>query len=164
MGKRTPEQNRLLDSLVLDCIAYNLSESLALKYIETKFGELISPPAYYARKKRIEEEGEVIGNEWLNNQTKIGFILNHKRHMEDLERIRDWAIERFFYESNQKLEKLDKEFILKLNADIRETTRYLSELNIGNPVIAKMKADNMMYEKKYNELLKRMSVPQQVTN
>ena len=84
--------------------------------------------------------------------------------MEDLERIRDWAMERFFYESNQPLDKLDKDFILKLNSDIRETTRYLSELNIGNPVIAKMKADNLMYEKKYKELLKRMNVPQQTTN
>jgi mevalonate kinase len=74
---------------------------------------------------------------WLNHFTRIGFVSNHKKHIEHIETILEDSLKQFFYEKNKK--NRDERKIQQLKNDIRENTKLLSELNLGTPIISAIK-------------------------
>jgi mevalonate kinase len=74
---------------------------------------------------------------WLNHFTRIGFVSNHKKHIENIEAILEDSLKQFFVEKNRK--NRDERRIQQLKSDIRENTKLLSELNLGTPIISAIK-------------------------
>lgn len=82
---------------------------------------------------------------WLNDFTRIGFVSNHKKHIEYIESIIEDSLEQFFIEKNKK--QRDEKKIHLLKADIRDNTKLLSELNLGTPIISAIKSRIEVNEK-----------------
>ena len=137
-------RQKLLDKLVTDCITYRLTEKEAHKYIEQEYGRPISSKTYFTIKSKLESQSEETSLLWLNEFTRIGFVQLHKKLMDNLERIYEDNLNRFFIESRK--EPRNEELILKLNANIRENTTLLSNLSMGSPIIAAVKAKLQRYE------------------
>jgi len=70
--------------------------------------------------------------------TRIGFVLNHKKHMEDLQKAQDDTMHQFYIETQK--EPRNWRIISRLNYDIRENVKLLSELGLGTPIIAAIKS------------------------
>ena len=137
-------RQKLLDKLVTDCITYRLTEKEAHRYIEEEYGKSISSKTYFTIKSRLESQSEVTSQLWLNEFTRIGFVQHHRKLIDNLERIYEDNLNRFFIESRK--EPRNDELILKINANIRENTRLLCELGLGSPIIAAVKAKLQRYE------------------
>ena len=138
-------RQKLLDKLITDCITYRLTEKEAHKYIEQEFGRPISSKTYFTIKSKLESLSEETSLLWLNEFTRIGFVQHHRKLMDNLERIYEDNLNRFFIESRK--EPRNDELILKINANIRENTRLLSNLGLGSPIIAGVKQS-------YNQILR----------
>jgi hypothetical protein len=133
--RRTPIESKFLDELVSDCITYGLKEEEALEYIKSKFREIKSR-SYQQRKAKILSEGSM--RIWFDWYTRIGFVLNHKKHMEDLQKVQDDNMHQFYVETQK--EPRDWRIILQLNYNIRENIKLLSELGLGTPIIAAIRS------------------------
>jgi hypothetical protein len=142
MANITQTENKFLNELVKDCMTYRLTESEALLYIKTRFHP-ISLSSYKLRKSKImsEKSTEI----WLNDFTRIGFVSNHKKHIEYIESIIEDSLGQFFIEKNKK--QRDEKKIHLLKADIRDNTKLLSELNLGTPIISAIKSRIEVNEK-----------------
>jgi len=135
MGDITETENKFLNSLVQDCITYRLKESEAVEYIKIRFKQ-ISKISYKVRKARVlSDESTQI---WLNNFTRVGFVSNHKKQIEDIQRIQDDSLRQLFVEQNRQAR--NERLILQIKQDIRLNTQLLSELNAGTPIISALKA------------------------
>ena len=137
-------RQKLLDKLVTDCITYRLTEKEAHRYIEEEYGKPIASKTYFTIKSRLESQSEVTSQLWLNEFTRIGFVQHHRKLIDNLERIYEDNLNRFFIESRK--EPRNDELILKINANIRENTRLLCELGLGSPIIAGIKSKLQQYE------------------
>ena len=135
MSNITKTENRFLNELVKDCITYKLTETEALEYIKIRFHP-ISLSSYKLRKSNILSDKST--HLWLNHFTRIGFVSNHKKHIEHIETILEDSLKQFFCEKNKK--NRDERKIQQLKSDIRENTKLLSELNLGTPIISAIKA------------------------
>jgi len=128
--------NRFLNSLVQDCITYGLTEAESLKYIQTRYGKLISRASFTRRKANISSDRST--DVWLSHFTRIGFVKNHQQDIETIRRLRDDSMRQLIIETNRQ--NRDEYKILKLKDNIIETTKLLSELNLGTPIISSIKA------------------------
>jgi len=135
LARITQIESKFLTELVKDCITYKLTEPEALEYIERRFKK-ISISSYTFKKANVLNDKST--NIWLNNFTRIGFVLNHKQHIENIQKIQDDSLHQFFLETSK--EKRDERMIFQLKQDIRESTQLLSELNLGTPIISAIKA------------------------
>jgi hypothetical protein len=133
---RSESDSRLLNKLVSDGITFGLTEKEALKYIEIEFGRPVSPKTWRRRKAYMMSEPST--QEWLNNFTRIGFVLHHRKQIDDIQKIQDDSLERYFRESIK--EKPNEQLILQLKEDIRQNSKLLSEYGLGTPIISKIKA------------------------
>ncbi len=88
-----------MDGLVSDCITYGLKEEEGLEYIKSKFGEIKSR-SYQQRKAKLQSEGST--RIWFDWFTRIGFVLNHKKHMEDLQKAQDDTMHQFYIETQKE--------------------------------------------------------------
>jgi len=70
--------------------------------------------------------------------TRIGFVKNHQHDIEVIEKIRDDSMHQLQIEIAKP--NRDEYKILKLKDNIIETTKLLSELNLGTPIISAIKA------------------------
>ena len=95
---RTSTQSRFLDNLVSDCITFGLKEKEALEYIKVKFGKEIKPRSYETRKSKLLSEDSM--QLWLDHFTRIGYLSNHRKQVETLERIQDDALRQLFIETS----------------------------------------------------------------
>jgi len=120
---------------VQDCITYKLDENEALKYIEIRFKK-IGLASYKHRKAAVLSDGAT--QIWLNNFTRVGFVSNHKKQIEYIEKIQDDSLRQLFIEQNRQAR--NEGIILRLKQDIRDNTQLLSELNAGTPIISALKA------------------------
>lgn len=132
----TETKRLFLDELVKDCITYRLTENEAMQYIESRF-KRISVSSYKHRKAKLLNENE--SQIWLEYFTRIGFVETHKKHIEDVQRLQNDSMYRF-YEMIQDREKYDDEKVLKLKHDIRENIQLLSDLGLGTPIISAIKS------------------------
>lgn len=139
MGGRafSKEETKLLDELMRDIITYKLNENEGMKYIEAKF-KAISLSGYKLRHARVNSDKST--NTWLNYFTRIGFVLHHKKQMEDAIRIQDHSLRDFITEISRPLEERDHDRIYKIKNDIRENIRLLTDLGLGTPIISALKA------------------------
>jgi hypothetical protein len=127
-------RQKLLDKLITDCITYRLTEKEAHKYIEVEYGRKISSKTYFTIKSKLEAQAEETSLVWLNEFTRIGFVIQHRRLIENIERIYQDNLNRFFIESRKDPSIRNEDLILKLNANIRENTTLLQNLGVGSPV------------------------------
>lgn len=145
MADITETDNKFLNSLVQDCITYKLSEREALEYIRLKFRP-ISLSSLRLRKARVLSHQSM--QIWLNDFTRIGFVANHREHIEHIERIRDDSLRQLFIETMKQ--PRNEPIILKIKQDIRDNTQLLSELNLGTPIISAIKAKLESRERENN--------------
>lgn len=132
---RSDIEGKFLNSLVSDCIIYRLVEREALLYIRTRFGE-ISASTYYRRRARIESDKGA--DNWLNHFTRIGFVQHHRELMDNIKTILADSNRRLLAEMQRR--PPDNELIIKMKADIRESANLLSELGLGTPIVAQIRA------------------------
>jgi len=125
-----------INSLVQDCITYNLSEAEGLEYIKARYGKPISRASFNRRKAHILSDQST--NVWLNNFTRIGFVKNHQEDIETIRRLRNDSMRQLQTEIDKR--NRDEYKILKLKDNIIETTKLLSELNLGTPIISAIKS------------------------
>jgi hypothetical protein len=127
--------NRFLNSLVQDCITFGLSEKESLEYIKVRYGKPISRASFTRIKSYIVSDRQT--DTWLNNFTRIGFVKNHQQDIEVIRTLRDDSMRQLLIETNRQ--QRDEYKILKLKDNVIETTKLLSELNLGTPIISSIK-------------------------
>ena len=128
-------ENKLLNEFVKDCITYRLSERESLEYIKLRSGREISAASYNRRKGHIKSDSST--HLWLNNFTRIGFVINHRQHMETINKLRDDSMRQLEKEISKK--SRDERKILALKNSIMEATKLLVELDLGTPIISAIK-------------------------
>ena len=145
---RKKGDNKLLNKLVSDCITFRLHEKEALEYIEKEFGEPLSKRAYWDRRRRLLNDNSHKG--WMDWFSRIGFVQSHRRQIDDIEKIHNDSMHRFYELAHPtpylmqiinkgKPQQGDENIILKLKEDIRENIRLQLELGLGTPVISAIK-------------------------
>jgi hypothetical protein len=128
--------NKFLNSLVQDCITFRLTETESLEYIKTRYGKPISAPSFNRRKANVSSD--LSTETWLTHFTRIGFVKNHQQDIETISKIRDDSMHQLQIEIDKP--NRDEYKILKLKGNIIETTKLLSELNLGTPIISAIKS------------------------
>jgi hypothetical protein len=134
-----PKQRKyqLLET-VRDCITYSLTEREALAYIKNRTGEEISTRHYYRIKSFVQSEPST--QLWLSQFTKLGFVTEHRKHIDEINKARAemWCM--ILEEQSKPAEQQDKNLIAKLYSQIQENIKLASALNLGTPVVAQIKA------------------------
>jgi len=130
------QNTRFLNSLVQDCITFNLDTKESLAYIKARYGRRISRASYNRRKANISSD--LTTDTWLNHFTRIGFVKNHQQDISTIGKLRDDSMHQLQIEIDKP--NRDEYKILKLKQDIRDNTHLLSELNLGTPIISAIKA------------------------
>ena len=125
-----------LYQLVWDCEQYGLSEAEALVYIRMRYGKKISPRSYYDYKKEIDSGEHTF--QWLNDFTRVGFVVSHQGLIENTRRILKSSNRRLLLE--ERKEHPDDHLIVKLKEDIRQSLKLLEGFNLGTPVISAIRA------------------------
>lgn len=129
-------QNDFLNSLVQDCTTFNLDTKESLLYIKARYGKPISRASFNRRKASILSDHST--DIWLHNFTRIGYVKNHQQDIEVIRKLRDDSLRQLQTEIDRPIR--DEYKILKLKDNIIETTKLLSELNLGTPIISAIKA------------------------
>jgi hypothetical protein len=137
MGFITKDKSLLLDKLISDCITFGLHVEEALEYIRKEYpGGTIAERTYFRRRKRLLSDDT--RNSWFSYFCRIGFVELHKKVMNGLEKSYDDTMHQLFVEQTRSLRNED--LILKLKKEHREAALELSEMSLGTPIIAGMKA------------------------
>lgn len=137
---------KLLDELMADCVTYRLTQTEGMQYIAIRF-KPISLSAYKVRHAKVNSDKNV--QIWLNHFTRIGFVIHHKKQIEDAMRIQNDSLREFITEisrptvpprDNPTAVLRDRDYVLKLKNDMRENIKLLTELGLGTPIISALKA------------------------
>src|SRR5919198_3157394 len=139
---------------VRECITYSLTEREALAYIKNRTGgeKEISTRHYYRIKSFVQSEPST--QLWLSQFTKLGFVTEHRKHIDEVNKARAEMWRMILKEQIRPAEQQDKFLIAKLYSQIHENIKLASALNLGTPVVAQIKAmvdkasnnDNNNYE------------------
>lgn len=148
---RSEQESKFLNSLVTDCIIYRLSIQEALLYIRSRFGKDISTTTYTRRKSRLQSDKGT--DAWLHNFTRIGFVKHHREIMDNIQLILNDSNRRLLIEQQRRppdnmqdpiqliaWQERHEDRIDRLKSDIRESANLLSELGIGTPIVAQIRA------------------------
>ena len=129
----------MLYNLVLDCETYRLSEEEAKEYVRKRTNGKIelSHVQYYRIKRHIHSDPEI--QNWFNHFTRIGFVIEHRKRIEEMELLQKTLLQEYYKELEKPKGKGDKVWLLKLSERIESQNKRLSELTLGNPIIAKIK-------------------------
>lgn len=128
--------NKFLNSLVQDCITFKLDTNESLEYIKTRYGKSISIASWNRRKATVSSD--LSTETWLNHFTRIGFVKNHQQDISTINKLRDDSMHQLQIEIDKT--NRDEYKILKLKDNIIETTKLLSERNLGTPIISAIKS------------------------
>jgi len=130
---------QLLYILMIECETYRLSEKESMEYIERKTGGecIISSRHYHRIKKRIRSEAEC--QDWLNHQARFGFVIEHKKRIDEMEIVQRELMRLLLSETTKDESAQNKDLILKTLSQIESANKRLAELNLGSPVIAEIK-------------------------
>lgn len=137
MARLAKDRSILLDKLVSDCITFGLSVDESMEYIRRQFGE-IRKRAFFRRKRKLNSDESTM--EWLSYFTRIGFVELHRKITENIRMILDDSLHRLYEEKQKPDGARDDHLILKLKKDIKQSTLLLSELSLGAPVVAGIRA------------------------
>jgi hypothetical protein len=138
LGNFTEQQNKILMALIADTVNYGLSEKESLSYVKARFGKEISSNAYYNRKRKVDSG--YYANEWLNFFSRVGFVVNHKRIIDTVEKMQQDTLKDYLIEQSKPYEIKNKNEVSKLRYEIRENCKLMQELSLGTPIIAQIKA------------------------
>ena len=127
--------NKFLNSLVQDCITFRLTETESLEYIKTRYGKTISAPSFNTGKAKVSSD--LSTETWQTHFIRIGFVKNHQQDISTISKIRDDSMHQLQIEITKT--NRDEYKILKLKDNIIETTKLLSELNLGTPIVSSLK-------------------------
>ncbi len=128
------KNHKILQMLVQDCIIFRLNYLESQKYLE-KNNIKISERHFYRIKRHIESDQNL--QHWFNEQTKIGFMLEHKKRIDEIELILGSLLKVF----QSELKENNYKFIIKLSERIESLNKRLSELYLGNPIISEIKKE-----------------------
>jgi len=130
-------QCKHLKQLVIDCITFRLSEKEGLEYIQESLGTQISSRHYYRVKNNVSSEK--YHQDWLENHTKIGFLVEFKKRIEEMEKLQKICIN-FLRKECKKDETLhDKGWIIQIFNQITKNNIRLSELYLAAPIVENIK-------------------------
>lgn len=133
---RSEIESRFLNELVLDCITFRLRVDEALAYIQHRFGKPIAR-ASYLRRRGLMESNKGIEN-WLNYFTRVGFVQLHKELLDNARMLLKDSNRRLITEMSQDS---PNEFrIRQLKAEIHDEIYQCSELSLGTPIVAQIRA------------------------
>src|ERR671930_1123276 len=139
MSKYTKHQKYQLLEAVRDCVTYSLTEREALAYIKNRTGgEELSTRHYYRIKNFVQSEAST--QLWLSQFTKLGFVTEHRKHIDEVNKARAEMWRMILKEQIRPAEQQDKFLIAKLYSQIQENIKLASALNLGTPVVAQIKA------------------------
>ena len=127
---------RFLNSLVQDCITFNLDTKESLLYIKTRYGKPISRASFNRRKAHISSD--LSTDIWLSDFTRIGFVINHRKHMERINQICNDSMHQLQKEISKP--NRNERIILQLKDSIMESTTLLVGLDLGTPIISAIKS------------------------
>lgn len=96
----------------------------------------ISLAAYKHRKAHVLSDNHT--QIWLDHFTRVGFVSNHKKQMDYIQRNQNDSIYQLFIEQNRECR--NEGIILRIKQDIRENIMMLSQFNLGTPIISALKA------------------------
>jgi hypothetical protein len=139
MPARNVINQTLMKQLIQETEIVGMSEKEALKYIEAKLGKPISGQTLYRYKQAIRSDPD--RNGWLSYYARAGFIDHYRDLLAQMQLVqRD--LMRSWIEENAKPDKTmkDKLLIQQLAKNLRENITVLSQLGLGAPIIASMKA------------------------
>src|SRR5919198_5657452 len=138
MSKFTKHQKYQLLEAVRDCVTYSLTEREALAYIKNRTGGELKRRNYYRIKSFVQSEPST--QLWLSQFTKLGFVTEHRKHIDEVNKARS-EMWRMVLDEQLKPDIIqDKQLIAKLYSQIQENIKLASALNLGTPVIAQIKA------------------------
>jgi hypothetical protein len=123
---------------VRDCVTYSLTEREALAYVKNRTGEELSIRHYYRIKSFVQSEPST--QLWLSQFTKLGFVTEHRKHIDEINKARSDMWRMILEEQIKPAEQQDKLLITKLYSQIQENIKLASALNLGTPVVAQIKA------------------------
>jgi len=126
-------ERKHLMQLVQDCDTYRLSEKEALEYIKTRFEKPISARQYYRIKHTIQSEGAI--KSWLDNFTNVGFVLEHKRRIDEIELIQKISMNLLKDETDEPKSERNNDLILKLMGEIRKNIVFFVHTELGAPIV-----------------------------
>ncbi len=130
------KQNTNLKKAVNDCIIFRLSTKESLEYIEQKNnGTGISERHFFRIKKFLESDEQL--QYWLDHHTRVGFVLEHKKRIDEIELI----ISKLMNIFQNEIQNNNHKFVLKLSERIESLNKRLTELYLGNPVISEIKKE-----------------------
>ena len=160
--------SEIIQKLAWDCKIWNLSERESLTYFE-QMGHPISRMKYYRILKFLESSRSI--HVWMDQQAKTGFIINHREHFEEIERIKEPIMRMFILQTNlpdyvsdptdnnpnlkQRRRILNPQkkpyLILRLAERLESLNRRAAEINLGNPVVANIKTKIDQLEKQASQ-------------
>ena len=130
-------QKHHLEQLVQDCETFRLREKEALEYIKQRFGKEISSRHYYRIKKKITSEEYL--QEWFNEFARIGFVIEHKKRLDELEVIQKTLLELVKKELAKPEADQKKNMLIQIFHVLLKINYRLEEVSLGTPVIQKIK-------------------------
>jgi len=139
VGNFTTRENQILMPLVADCVNYGLTEAEALAYIKVRLGRPIGADAYYKRKRQIDS-GKY-ANEWVSWYTKVGFLIRHKQSLEKMDKLEQQTWKDYLIEWNKPEHLRNPELIIKYRNEMRKNVKLETELSLGTPIVAQIKAN-----------------------
>jgi hypothetical protein len=108
-----------------------------MEYVEQKTGRSISLTSYHRYKKLALNENT--SNAWIDHFARIGFVDHYRKRMNEMETLQRNIYRQLNLELNKKPEEQDKKYIISLSSEIRQNNIHLCHLDIGMPIISKMK-------------------------
>ena len=155
MGNISKTESKFINELIKDCITYNLDTKESLEYIKTRFKK-ISQSTYQLRKSKVMSEGSI--NMALNNYTRVGYVKDHMEALEYVRMINGDSRKQLFNEMEKK--PRNEKLILQIKEDIRNNIHLLSELSLGTPIIAGIKAKIQQVENQNATITKTIQISQ----
>ncbi len=101
-------------------------------------GKSISQGQYYKLKRQIESDDEV--QQWLSNFSRVGFVLAHKKRIDEMELLQKIAFEMLSDEQSKPDSERDKSLELQIMDAAARFNKRLTALAAGSPVLAQMRA------------------------
>ena len=135
MADLTKDKSALLDKLISDCITFGLHLKEALEYINKEYG-IISERTYFRRRKKLLSDET--RDSWLSYFTRIGFVNLQKKLIDDIQGQYDDTMHQLFVEITKN--PRNEELIIKLKKQHIDCANMLSEMSLGIPVLAGVKA------------------------
>lgn len=132
------EKTRMLQ-YVKDCVRAGFSERQAITYIEIKLGKPITTNRYYKLKTFLRSQAA--SDLWMNEQARFGFVTDYRDRIETVQKLLMDRLQDLVLAESGKRETRDTDYINELTRLASELNHELVTLQLGEPVIARIKAD-----------------------